>query len=218
MSLLKEHYDTSDRTTLNDPPFKDDGHSKTTTSKQIVGFIIYFILVIVAIPFLLIKFGHSSILQAYMPNVDMVATVLGFQSKEQDFKEFTSYFHYLYNPATGSLYGYWSQLIINYFALLGATYYMCYYTLKTKSLSKGWGRAFIMLLVTYLLPGNYIVYYMEKLHSYLDKSDMNKLIKHIFIYGAGFGVSILFILLEDFLITHLGDSIAKTLRNVLQIS
>jgi len=204
-------YNQNDRTTLNDPPIHD-------LHKELIGFIIYFIICIVTIPYLLVKNQYLGFLEGYIPNVDMMAAVLGFQSKEGDFKLFSKYFEYLYNPSTKTSYGYWSQTFINYMALLGTTFYMCYYTLKTKSLSKGWGRGFIMLLITYLLPSNYIAYYMQEVHSYLDKFSFSKILKHLLIYGLGFLIIIFFVLTERFLIDLLGDTIAKTLRKVLKIS
>ena len=208
---LNNQYDGDDRTTLNDPPV-DNLH------KAIIGFIIYFVIFIVTIPYLLVKNQYLGFLEGYIPNVDMIATVLGFQSRKGDFKLVSNYFEYLYNPATKTNFGYWSQTLINYMALLGATFYMCFYTLKTKSLSKGWGRGFIMLLVTYLLPSNYIAYYMQKIHSYMDKFSFSKIIKHLIVYGFGFSIILFFILSERFLIDLLGDTIAKTLRKVLKIN
>ena len=207
----RRNYNTDDRTSLNDPPVKDLG-------KQILGFIFYFVVVIITIPYKLFKNDYTTILEGYIPNVDMIATVLGFQSKEGDFKLISEYFKYLYNPSTKTIYGYWSQLFINYMALLGATFYMCYYTLKTKSLSRGWGRAFIMLLVTYLLPGNYIAYYMQSLHTFLDKYKVEKYTKHFLVYGFGFAIIVFFIFAEKFLINIFGDSIAKALRKYLGLS
>lgn len=207
----EKKYNGDDRTTLNDPPIPD-------YHKELTGFIVYFVIFIVSIPYLLIKNQYLGILEGYIPNVDMIATVLGYQSTEGDFKKFSKYFEYLYNPATKTSYGYWSQTFINYMALLGLTYYVSYYTLKSKSLSKGWGRAFIMLLITYLLPGNYIAYYMQKLHYYLDRFSMDNNLKHIFVYGFGFLIILFFIFSEQFLIDLFGDTIAKTLRKVLKIS
>lgn len=204
-------YNRDDRTTLNDPPVNN-------LHKAIIGFIMYFAIFIVAIPYLLVKNQYLGFLEGYIPNIDMIATVLGFQSREGDFKLVSNYFEYLYNPVTKTNFGYWSQTLINYMALLGATFYMCFYTLKTKSLSKGWGRGFIMLMVTYLLPSNYIAYYMQKLHSYMNKFSFSKIIKHLFVYGFGFLIILFFILSERFLIDLLGDTIAKTLRRVLKIN
>jgi hypothetical protein len=191
----------NDRTVLNDPSISD-------FHKSLTGFILFFVVFIVTIPYLMVKYQYLSFLEGYIPNVDMIATVLGFQSTEGDFKNFSRYFKYLYNPVTNTRYGYWSQTFINYIALLGATFYMCYYTLKSKSLSKGWGRAFIMLLTTYLLPDNFIAYYMQNLHSYLDKKSYNKNLKHLFIYGFGGLIILFFIYIERFLIEILGDTIA----------
>ena len=109
-------------------PFLDPNIS---IANQLFGFLIFFVIFVCTIPYLLIKYGMLGIFEGYIPNVDMIATILGFESK--DFPVLPKYFKYLYNPETHTKYGYVSQTIINYIALLGVTFFVAYYTFKTKS-------------------------------------------------------------------------------------
>ena len=195
-------------------PFLDPNASLVN---QLIGFVIFFVLFIFTIPYLLLKNGMVEIFEGYIPNVDMIATILGFNTK--DFPEMTKYFKYLYNPETHTKYGYISQNVINYLALLGVTFFVSYYTFKTKSISKGWGRAFIMLPVTYLIPGNFISYYMEKLYDYLEKHKVeNRYMKNGLVYGFGFLVVLFFINMERIIIDTFGDDIGKILQRFFKLS
>ena len=195
-------------------PFLDPNASLVN---QLIGFVIFFVLFIFTIPYLLLKNGMVEIFEGYIPNVDMIATILGFNTK--DFPEMTKYFKYLYNPETHTKYGYISQNVINYLALLGVTFFVSYYTFKTKSISKGWGRAFIMLPVTYLIPGNFISYYMEKLYDYLEKHKVeNRYMKNGLVYGFGFLVVLFFINMERIIIDTFGNDIGKILQRFFKLS
>lgn len=195
-------------------PFLDPNASLVN---QLIGFVIFFVLFIFTIPYLLLKNGMVEIFEGYIPNVDMIATILGFNTK--DFPEMTKYFKYLYNPETHTKYGYISQNVINYLALLGVTFFVSYYTYKSKSISKGWGRAFIMLPVTYLIPGNFISYYMEKLYDYLEKHKVeNRYMKNGLVYGFGFLVVLFFINMERIIIDTFGDDIGKILQRFFKLS
>lgn len=195
-------------------PFLDPNASLVN---QLIGFVIFFVIFIFTIPYLLLKNGMEEIFEGYIPNVDMIATILGFNTK--DFPEMTKYFKYLYNPETHTKYGYISQNVINYLALLGVTFFVSYYTYKSKSISKGWGRAFIMLPVTYLIPGNFISYYMEKLYDYLEKQKVeNRYVKNGLVYGFGFLVVLFFINMERIIIDTFGNDIGKMLKRFFKLS
>jgi hypothetical protein len=208
----KNKINHSGRSSLDDPIHL----SNKVIMKQIIGFIIYFIIFIIYVPYLLIKNKYFGILTGYIPNVDMIATVLGFQMKDVDYPE---YFKYLYNPSTSTIYGLMSQTIINYLALLGTTLIIAYYTMKNKSIVKGWSRAFIMIPVTYLIPGNFIAYYMHKFNNYLDKHKIshNKYLKNGLVYGLGVIVILFFIFTEKFLNFYMSNIISTFLSKHLDI-
>ena len=151
--------------------------SDVNHSKFIFGFILYFVIFVVFIPHLLIKNSAWEILSAYFPNLDLMATILGYHGGPIDSFIWT----HLYNPADSTLTGYLSSNLINLFALLGVTYIIAYYTFINKNVYKGWSRAFIMLPMTYFLPGNFVVYYMNIVGNYLNNFLSSKSIIHYFI-------------------------------------
>jgi len=184
----------------------------------LIGLLVFTIIFIGLIPYLLIKNGRMDILEGYIPNIDMIATVVGFQ--REPFINFKSYFKYLYNPDSITLYGYFSQLFINYFALLGLTFLISYYTYAYKSIVKGWSRAITMLPITYLLPNNIIAFYMSKLNNYFERYSniTNKYIQDIIIYGLGLLGILFFIFTEKILIQILGNKIAWILSNYFKLT
>ena len=49
---------------------------KVDIKKTVIGFILYFIIFVILIPLILFKSQMYGILEAYMPNVDLIATVI----------------------------------------------------------------------------------------------------------------------------------------------
>ena len=98
--------------------------------KLSVGFIIYFIIFVLLIPHFLIKNGNWDILAAYFPNLDLMATVVGYHGGPIN----SFIWKHLYNPVTNTIPEYISGNIINYFALLGVTYIVAYYTFINKNI------------------------------------------------------------------------------------
>ena len=117
------------------------------------------------IPSLLYKFQFHEILEVYMPNFDLLATALSFQDGALGFP----YFQELYGREE-NLIGWMSTLFINYISLLGLTYLVARRVHITKSLRKGWGIGFVMLLLTYLVPNVFITYFQNRLSVFLQKN------------------------------------------------
>uniref|UniRef100_A0A6C0EPF8 Uncharacterized protein n=1 Tax=viral metagenome TaxID=1070528 RepID=A0A6C0EPF8_9ZZZZ len=124
--------------------------------KTVVGFILFFITFVILIPVILFKSQIYGILEAYMPNIDLIATVISWHGGPLKVWE------HLYPPTPVTMYGFSSQTIINYMALLGLTYIITRETQRSGSMARGWSMAFIMLLMTYLLPGQFISWIMDK--------------------------------------------------------
>lgn len=148
-----------------------------------IGFIIYFILIIVIIPLILLKYEHYVILSMYLPNVDMIATLFTYKSNTFDI----DYFSELYSQNPKTTWGIINQKIINYLSLLGLTYLVAKHTLDTKSISRGWSIAFVMTLMTYLLPGIIIPKLMDIIYNIIDyglkKLDKNNILKKYNIFN-----------------------------------
>ena len=191
--------------------FVDLNNDNVNVKKQMVGFLFFFVLFVVCIPFFLIKTNRIETLEAYMPNLDLIATVVGYGKGPLG----QGYFKYLYNPAIVTLYGFWSSQMINYMALLGVTYVIAYYTHKTKNILKGWSRSFFMLLITYLLPGNLIAEMMynigNKIDSYVSKE---KMLHNYLMYLVGGLIVAVIILVEQYLIEMFSGPLVTLLEKI----
>jgi len=165
--------------------------------KTVVGFILFFIIFVILIPVILFKSQMYGILEAYMPNVDLIATVISWHGGP------LKLWDHLYPPSPVTIYGFYSQTIINYMSLLGLTYIITRETQRTGSMARGWSMAFIMLLMTYLLPGQFISWIMDK---------TNGLISNYFKFNFISSNSIV-VIMGFFLVTIIIASEAHILHN-----
>ena len=168
--------------------------------KYAFGIIFYVVIFVVFIPYLMLHNNVSDeIFLAYVPNVDMLATVVGYEGGP-----FSNIWRYLYNPSNLTLFGFFSTTLMNYFALLGATFMVAWQTHKHKSWKRGWSAAFIFLLVTYLLPGNLIVILQNRVADYLKGSwnigSNESLLRYALVVGFGLILSVSIILIESVII------------------
>lgn len=134
-----------------------------------IGFLIFITVYVVLIPIVIIKYGLFSILEVYMPNVDLIANIISYFGNIID----STYLSGLYLPIPITTIEFISQTTINYIALLGLTFLVARHTYNTKSITHGWSIALIMILMTYLLPGQYITELMNKIH--FDNSNKRKI-------------------------------------------
>ena len=191
--------------------FTDLDNKDVDIKKQLVGLFGFVTIFVILIPYFLIKKGNTEVLEAYFPNLDLIATVIGYGSGlfGMGFQKF------LYNPAITTLYGFWSSQLINYMALLGVTYVIAFYTLKTKNILKGWSRSFFMLLITYLLPGNLIAelmfYIGDRVDGVVPKSG---LLHNYVMYGIGGIIVTLIIIFEQFMIESFSEPLITVLEAI----
>jgi hypothetical protein len=141
---------------MNDSTAKTN--DKLDNEHFIIGFIIYFIVIIMVIPIILYKNKYYAFLSCYMPNVDLIANVLTWwQGPDDIFKDL-----YLQVPVSNlSLF---SQIFINYIALLGLTFIVIHSSKIYNNIFVGWGMAIVMILMTYLLPSKLVNYFMKKIN------------------------------------------------------
>ena len=100
--------------------------------------------------------------------------------------------------------------------MLGVTFLIALKTLRTKSLIDGWSSAFIMLLATYLVPGNplsYLLYVFGKNISNISDvlkvgTFLNWLVTVIF----GTIIAVMVIMFESLLISNFGNFIRTILK------
>lgn len=163
----------------------------------------------ILVPFLIFRMGYLTFLEGYMPNLDLIACALGYSGGPYGL------FRYLYNPSAESGVGTLSAQTINYTALLGVTFIISYYTLKTKSRIKGWGRAFIMLPATYLAPSYFVSYFSyrfgETLHPYFPIGTLSNWVVNVI---ASLALVMLIVVLEGHVIEMSLSSIVSFLKMV----
>lgn len=196
---------------------KVDTHVKIGPEKTIFGLAFYIIIFAILIPIFLIKRGEYELIESYIPNLDLVAGLVSFEGGI-----FPGYlFMNLYQATPVSLSAFLSQTTINYIALLGVTFIIARETFVTKSIAKGWSIGIVMLLVTYLLPGQFISSSMSKANEIIKDIFNITEPNHIVSYGTSlligtiltFGV----ILLEKFLIKKLRKKLDLVGEFVLNI-
>ena len=108
---------------------------------------IYTMIFILFIPAIFFKFKYFTFLEAYMPNLDLIATILTFNKLS---------FHKLYLSDPETIHEEISQSYVNYFALLGVGYLMIKQSLNKQNIYYGMAMGAIMLLVTYISPSLYL--------------------------------------------------------------
>jgi hypothetical protein len=190
--------------------FENNNDHDVDYGKQLIGMAIYLLCFGITIPYLVIKSNNISWLEGYIPNLDLIASVVGFRGGPFG----SGIFKYLYNPNTNTVYGYYSQTVFNYIALLGLTYIIAYYTFKTNSINNGWSRAFVMLWLTYLLPSNFVALLSDKLGGYVDRVTGTN--KYTYVSVVGVGMLLLFglVMLEKNVVQYTSPLITKSLDKV----
>ena len=133
-------------------------------ANALIGFLFYIVFIVIIVPLILLKFKIYKILAGWVPNVDMIANVLTWWGGPFDlFKD-------LYKQIPTSFFALFTQTFINYLALLGLTYIVIKKSVKKNNIYEGWGNAFVMLIVTYLIPSRVVSEIMKQLTAYI-KSD-----------------------------------------------
>lgn len=187
---------------------KSHKHKYTTNiSKVVFGFIVFLVIFMIIIPLLLLKNKQYNLLEAYMPNIDLIATVITWHGGIYNIWE------HLYPPTPLTIYGFSSQTFINYMALLGLTYIVIRETKRTNSIIKGWAFAFVMLLMTYLLPSQVISYTMDNISELLNQSNLSRILVLI----SGFLITGLIIMSEAYVLENYKTQIENIVQKILNI-
>jgi len=179
--------------------------------KHFLGLFMYIIIFVVVVPYFIIAYGYWSILSAYFPNLDMIATIIGYHGGPVNSFIWT----HLYNPNDVTFTGYITTNIINLFALLGVMFVVISYAQKSKTVFPPAARAAIMLSMTYFIPGNFIVYFMNKFGTYLNKFFLSKSIQHyLLVLFVGFLTGLVFIILEAIIIENFVGGLSKIMQKI----
>ena len=168
--------------------------------KYVLGLVSYVVIFVGIVPYIMLRNNVSDeLFMAYIPNVDMLATVLGYEGGP-----FSNIWRYLYNPSNLTLFGLFSTTLLNYFALLGGTFMVAWQTHKHKSWKRGWSAAFIFLLVTYLVPGNLIVILQNWVADYIQGTwgigENESALRYALVVAFGLILSVCIILFESAII------------------
>ena len=159
-------------------------NKKININQQLFGFFIYFVIFLVIIPIILYKNNFFLILAAYLPNVDLIANLLTWYSGNNGI------WSELYTPTALSFYGFLSQTVINYIALLGVTFIIAEEAANTNFYS-GWSLGFVMLITTYLLPSHYTSYLMDKCYDRYKNSNVSLMVGIIMTFLIIYGESLI---------------------------
>lgn len=174
-------------------PKKIKDGSSHQNKRDIYGFILYLIIFIGLLPFIFKRYVPTYFMY-YMANVDIIANIL---TNIKDPKLFGDL--YLSDPQT--LIQYISVIAINYIALLSIFYVVIKFHNKTTTV-KAIAIAGVMTLVTFLLPTYVIPYVIEKLEQFYVGKTWNKNLEVILLYITAIGCGLLFILVEERIITN----------------
>jgi hypothetical protein len=199
-------------------------HSNNLSNLNVfLSFVVYFILFVLFVPYLLFKFNKYDIIESYMPNVDLVANILSFHGG----MFFNNFFLDLYNPTPTTQASFLSQSAVNYLALLGVTFIIARETKLSNSIAYGWSAGFVMLLMTYLLPSQYISDFMSylykktngELHRYniKDEKILDKIYRNAPSLIGGILLTIGIILLEKNVIEYFRENLHNIASFLMKI-
>ena len=159
---------------------KDDNVTKKEFYSNLFGLFIYIIIFVITIPHVLLRNKLYLITTLYFSNLDMIATVLGFSGGPYEI------WKYLYNPTTVTLFGFLSSSLINYLALIGVGFVCIRYAAVKKKIFGGLSMLLIIIPITYLLPGNIIVYIMNEVAKYLYSNNISYYLRWVVTVIIGF--------------------------------
>jgi len=189
-------------------------------AKYIFGTVLFLLVFAIILPWWFAQRGWIELIEVWVTNLDLMATVLAFRGGILG----TGMFSYLYRMTDQGPIAYYSQLMVNYFALLGVTLVVAHRVYRTKSIPHGWSVAMVMLLVTYLVPNTIIRSWMEKTFNYFAEhvDDGSKLHGDphrkatAAAIGVGGALAVGFIYLEKFILEHQIRNIEKLASWILK--
>ena len=112
------------------------------------------------------------------------------------------WFNHLYNLKTDNKRQEYSQISINYMALLGLIYLVLKETKLSNKIHHGWSLAIVMLLITYLLPGDLIVLVLNKTDELVHKwtGGKSKNLERTINVVVGYSLVVFIIIIEAYIL------------------
>ena len=133
----------------------------------------------------------------------MVATVLGFSGGPFNM------WKYLYNPAPVTLLGFIFSTLINYLAISGVGFICILYAMYNKNEYSGLARLLIAVPITYLFPGNFIVFFMNSFANLLFKNHISYYVRWFLTLCFGILSVVSIIYFEQLLTKHISKYIVS---------
>jgi len=155
--LMKNNDKKKDRRDkLIEKEFEDEfgKDTKIHLVRDIVGFITYLFIALVIIPEILLKIDLRYLLPIYLPNVDMVATMMTWWGGPYNV------WKRLYMDDPEDYIAYTTETIINWIALIGMLYVVVDIA-RQEGMYVAWSYGLVMSLCSYLLPSKIIENIMD---------------------------------------------------------
>ena len=126
---------------------------------NILGLLLYLFIFGIICPAIFKYMGWNELTEVWIPNLDLMATVMSFKNGFFDSRLFA----FLYDTSTSTNFEYWSRLVINYISILGVVYIAGSRIAETDKVSEGLSFALVMVICTYLVPNDFITETMNHL-------------------------------------------------------
>jgi len=185
----------------------------TDSRSNIFGLLLFIVVFVILVPWLIIRSGRLELLIPYFPNIDMIAKAISYNGGPDIFGSLKNVWLYLYDSRTTQ--GYMSKMLINYFALIGATGVIAYKSHTFKDWKRGWSLGFIMMIMTYLAPNDLISKLQEKGDEKLKEYELSNNERYMLIMLLGLLLVVLIILLESYIIEGHHLNITKIIKGLL---
>ena len=175
-----------------------------TEIKDIMGFFLFFLVFIIMVPIMLFKSKLFTILEVYLPNVDLIANLLTWIGGPYGIwnQLYTS------NPSPSleigslSFMNFTTEILINYIALLGLTFIVAREAVLQKNIFEGWSFAFIMVIITYLLPVPLVNMIMHKTNDTFKKMNWSENKSKLSSGFIGLAITFFFLFIEALIIKN----------------
>ncbi len=181
---------------------KDWVYSANYNNTIISGFLIYLIIFVICIPSFLYYKKYYELLEVYMPNFDLLATAISYNSGPGQSRIFED----LYNAHSENILGFISTTFINYISLLGITFLIARRAVKYNSIAKGFSVGLVMILFTYLLPNDIMSWIQIQVSKILkEKYNLKPRIDSIYYYiiaVIGLLIAAIFITIEKIILQN----------------
>ena len=164
-----------------------------------IGTVLWYIIFIIIIPWLIVRFKGFHALKFYLPVVDLIANIFSVSGPEN-----RRVFKDLYSLSPSNTLSFVSTNFINLLALTGVAWNGIHIAMKNKSMIEGVMVTIIMYTITYLIPTQGIPFMVEFLQKKIDNKlgiEYNKDKKDIYGYLGGFGFLIAMYSIETAIIT-----------------